>query len=78
MTMPPRPPGSSDAETHARDEGYVSSLAVRPHSLTPPGRQPSRLRELSAVVAWILASWLRSGDAGAAWEQRAGCEHREP
>jgi hypothetical protein len=60
------------------DAGYVSSLAARPHPLTPPGRQPSRRAELAAAVAWMVRSWLRPGDAVAAWEQHVGREHREP
>jgi hypothetical protein len=36
------------------------------------------MRELRAVMAWILTSLLRPADSDAAWEERAGREHRAP
>jgi hypothetical protein len=56
------------------EQGYVSSLAHRPHPLTPPGPQPSRWQELKAGLAWIAGSWRRPADADAVREQRAGRE----
>ena len=70
--------GTSGAHVPGTEAGYVSSLAPRPHALTQPGPQPSRRAELRAILAWIAGSWLRPGDADAAWQQRAGREHHEP
>ena len=90
MTTPTRQPGdggagaqptntgNGGAEEQPSGTGYSSSLAARPHALAPPGPRPSRWAELAAMLAWVLGSWLRPGDAEAAWEQRAGREHREP
>ena len=78
MTTATRQAGDGGAGAQPTDTGYISSLAARPHALTPPGPQPSRRAELGASVAWVLGSWLRPGDADAAWEQRAGREHQEP
>jgi hypothetical protein len=58
--------------------GYISSLSARREALSPPGRQPSRLAELGALLAWIVGSWLRAADGEAAWEQQAGHEARLP
>jgi len=70
-------PADAGTHPHQKNGGYVSSLAPRPHALTPAGTPPSRWAELAAAVAWMVRSWLRPGDADARWEQRAGREHRE-
>jgi hypothetical protein len=78
VTVPTRQ-ADNGAATHAsEEEGYVSSLRARPHALTPPGAQPSRLGELVAIVAWIVRSWLNPADAHATRKQRTGREHRAP
>ena len=78
MTTATRQAGNGGAEEQPTDTSYISSLAARPHALTPPGPQPSRRAELGAILAWVLGSWLRPGDADVAWQQRAGREHQEP
>jgi hypothetical protein len=57
---------------------YISSLDAQREPLPPPGRKPSRLAEVRALLAWIAASWLRPADTEAVWEQRAGVEARLP
>jgi hypothetical protein len=78
MTTATRQAGNGGVEEQPTDTGYISSLAARPHALMPPGPQPCRWAELGAIVAWVLGSWLRPGDADAAWEQQAGRQHQEP
>jgi hypothetical protein len=62
----------------ATEEGYVSSVAARPHVLVPPGPQPSRLAEFAATLAWIVESWLRPADAEALAKQQPGRERLAP
>ena len=54
--------GQSPQETR----GYISSLAPRPHALTPPGPRPSRWVELWAALRWIFRSWVHPADTEAA------------
>jgi hypothetical protein len=63
---------------HTSDEGYVSSLAARPHFLIPPGPQPSHLAEFAALLAWIVESWLSPADADVLVKQQPGREHPAP
>lgn len=58
--------GAEDAPQH----GYISSLAPRPHALTPAGPAPSRGAELWAALRWALASWLHPADTEAARAQQ--------
>lgn len=78
MTAASSHPDNAAVRTPAPVQAYASSFAPRPHALTPPGAQPSRLTELVAVLAWIVSSWLSPADADVNIKQRTGREHREP
>lgn len=55
-----------NAESPQETRGYISSLAPRPHALTPPGPAPSRWAELWAALRWIFGSWIHPADTQAA------------
>jgi hypothetical protein len=55
-----------------QSRGYISSMAPRPHALTPPALRPSRAAELRAALLWTFRSWLRPADTQAARAQQDG------
>jgi hypothetical protein len=78
MTVATRQPDSeAPVPTHGTDEGSVWTLRPRPHALTEPGFESSRVSELVAALAWIVRSWLSPAEADAIKKQRTRRTRRE-